>query len=589
MPNRKKRRSQLARLTSKEIPPDLLLRWGTRLCVASTLFVQAQAQVDRSWFDVSFFKDLDQLLPSFLDPDIHAHENPALDRCSFELIEDVEERPARNYLVLVIDSWRHDYAPPNEDSEATMPFLSGLLERGEVSCLTEAYASGSWTRPSTVSLISGVLPYRHRFGVSGLRTIGPNYDLGSLGPVHKRGHLPAGLTTAEQLASLRDYRTLLVSSNYIPAKHGQARFDTSTEVAVINDQGAPVIDKFFEQLDSGEGSFYAHLHFNVAHFPRVGRTYDGRFGDLEAIERVTQTSRTSLGNFGQAPIILDEAATHTNTRYRYSNLPDSHFDEVREGVTILYRWTLHNADEAIRGLFEGLEQRGMLNDTTVFITSDHGESFYDTQQLQERLHLIMTGPGIDHGQVVYDELTHVPLCVHHPNLPAGFDGRVAQSVDIPTTILSDAGVAFTGLDGTDLFVPATQWPALRLVLSESSTTNFRKLALGGMTEDGVMRRVFLSPYEPNADQLSEVYRGLEPSWIYPWPNARSCMVQVDHGELTPCTEDDLHRLDDDLRDHFPGHPFSTALERVLTEPEQRRLERGRSIVCVYSDDPACSP
>ena len=54
------------------------------------------------------------------------------------------------------------------------------------------------------------------------------------------------------------------------------------------------------------------------------------------------------------------------------------------------------ADEEIGRLLEGMKALGLLENTTIFFTSDHGEAFYEHGQ---------TG----HGFNLYDELLKVPL------------------------------------------------------------------------------------------------------------------------------------------------------------------------------------
>ena len=78
-----------------------------------------------------------------------------------------------------------------------------------------------------------------------------------------------------------------------------------------------------------------------------------------------------------------------------------------------------------------LKQRGLFNDTLIVLTSDHGESF----QQHENLSL--------HSEGVYEELVHVPLVIFNPRL---FEqniriNTITSHIDILPTLLDMVGLA----------------------------------------------------------------------------------------------------------------------------------------------------
>ena len=108
---------------------------------------------------------------------------------------------------------------------------------------------------------------------------------------------------------------------------------------------------------------------------------------------------------------------------------------------------LHNAydggiaylDDQLRVLLEELERRGVLDNTVVIVTSDHGEHFGE--------HGL-----IDHGNSLYAPLLHVPLVIRLPGAQAA-GTRVAAAVslrDIAATINDLAGIDATTLPGRSL-------------------------------------------------------------------------------------------------------------------------------------------
>jgi len=485
---------------------------------------------------------------------------------------DSPEAGPRSYVIFVVDCWRWDHAPPQLGAGETMPFLSGLVEEGRVAWFPDSYAAGSWTLGTVSSLLSGVHVYRHKNGARDLRVMSDSFS------PSREGH---GDWMPAQLKAQRGHRTLLFSSNPIPTYLVDEGFERWAEVPVIDDEGYHVVDSFLEAVDESSEPFLGYLHLNVAHNARSGRSYAGEFGDLEEIAAETGVSLADLREFGQART-GEGPLQHDHYRYGLSDQRDEHFERVKEGMEITYRWALRNADEALEQLVQGLAARGRLDDTIVFITSDHGEGFYDTQALQEQLHLTLDRPGVAHNKVVYDELTRIPLLVLGPGFHGGARPRLTSSVDVPATILADAGVEAIGLDGLDLLDEREH----ALVLSEGSIRNMRKLAITQQLPSGT-RRVFLSPWEPGAEQLQAFYRGRRPSsWLYPWPNARSCRVQQG-AELLPCEQADLEAAKVALSAHHPAHPFIEPLRLILELSDEERTARGHPVLCAGSADPYC--
>jgi arylsulfatase A-like enzyme len=81
-------------------------------------------------------------------------------------------------------------------------------------------------------------------------------------------------------------------------------------------------------------------------------------------------------------------------------------------------------DQQIGWLFDMLQKRGILEDTLVIITSDHGEQF--------------GGHGLfNHGNSLYRQLLQVPLVISFPGqLPSGDRVRKPVSLrDIPATVM----------------------------------------------------------------------------------------------------------------------------------------------------------
>jgi len=107
----------------------------------------------------------------------------------------------------------------------------------------------------------------------------------------------------------------------------------------------------------------------------------------------------------------------------------------------LYDGEITYWDEHFGALVAELQRRGIYDDMTIIVTSDHGEEFGEHG-------------GFWHGDTLYDEQLRVPLFVKLPSNARG--GTVlrhwVQSIDIMPTLLRQQGLEVPeGVQGGDLF------------------------------------------------------------------------------------------------------------------------------------------
>jgi arylsulfatase A-like enzyme len=102
------------------------------------------------------------------------------------------------------------------------------------------------------------------------------------------------------------------------------------------------------------------------------------------------------------------------------------------------------SDSLVGKIRTGLEKLGLLDDTLLIFTSDHGEEFYE--------HGSWT-----HWHALYEEAIHVPLIVRLPSvLEPGRRRDPVMLVDVYPTVGALLGIDLAGkpLDGENLFGPA---------------------------------------------------------------------------------------------------------------------------------------
>jgi arylsulfatase A-like enzyme len=117
--------------------------------------------------------------------------------------------------------------------------------------------------------------------------------------------------------------------------------------------------------------------------------------------------------------------------------------DLAQGAADAYDGSIAYLDHELGLLFDELEKRGLLENTVVVLTSDHGEEFMEH--------------GVwDHGSSLYLNSVHVPLVVSWPgHVPAGAAVTTPVSLTaVPGTILGLATGATSPLSGGNL---AGEW------------------------------------------------------------------------------------------------------------------------------------
>jgi arylsulfatase len=134
--------------------------------------------------------------------------------------------------------------------------------------------------------------------------------------------------------------------------------------------------------------------------------------------------------------------------------PGSITTEERRLLIDLYDAEIRYTDAQIGAFFEALDTRGLLDETAVIVTADHGDAFGEHGYYEHPRHL-------------HEELTQVPLVVVVPDSAAARVETPVSTLDIVPTALelvdSDAE-----LPGRSLLEIAREQPADRVVFAQAS-------------------------------------------------------------------------------------------------------------------------
>lgn len=310
-------------------------------------------------------------------------------------------------IVYVLDGLRADHLSCYGYERNTSPEIDRLAVEG---CVFEnAFAQSTWTRPSAVSLLTSCYPGVH--GIIKHNNVLPRNIITLPGVLRDNGFRTIGITAMANLATVYgfdngfdEYYELYKNEHLmgIRSRSGgkyYGKYEDSTSFAVplsedINDQAFALLDKYRKD------DLFMFLWSIDTHIP---------FAPPEAFRCFCDSSYN--GNIDG-----------TNHRFIRSE------EDLRYWIG-LYDSEIRYNDYSIGRLIEELKSLDLYEETSIFITADHGEG------------LDLSRKRLGHGGVPYDHLIHVPLVVKlsHEKREGMRVRSLVQLIDLFPTIVEIAG------------------------------------------------------------------------------------------------------------------------------------------------------
>jgi uncharacterized protein len=147
-----------------------------------------------------------------------------------------------------------------------------------------------------------------------------------------------------------------------------------------------------------------------------------------------------------------------------------------------YANSCRHLDTQIAPILEKLEAKGLLDETIVIITGDHGEEFMEHGRW-------------GHNSDFTREQIHVPLIIRMPGRPPETVTRLTSHLDLPATVLTALGVENPPEDyslGYDLFGPVTRDFAATASWSKIVYTDLEYTAVFPMKGGGFLNQVVMT-------------------------------------------------------------------------------------------------
>jgi len=314
-----------------------------------------------------------------------------------------------NIVLIVMDTQRADRTSAFGYERATTPNLAALAARGIA--FDNAHATSSWTWPSTASILTGLQNQEH--GVTDARSCFLPRELETL---------PEALQAAGYSTAAWSANPLIVADKYFD--QGFELFDaTSTGGLRRSDTLVPAVLDWLELMS--DWRFFLYLHLVDPHAPLTPLP-EGRA--LFAPDVPVTFDPRSITEYGRA-LLAGEGHASDGTPATERVVPPEH----QRWISDLYDACTWSGDLWIGRVLERLEQLGLLEQTIVVVTSDHGEELFD--------HGLAA-----HGHSLHGELTRVPLVLAGPGIDAGVRIRTPVSNrHLSPTLARLAGAEIDGL------------------------------------------------------------------------------------------------------------------------------------------------
>ena len=305
----------------------------------------------------------------------------------FPYVSNALEKP--NILLITVDSLRHDHVGAYGYALPTTPSIDRIAKEGVL--FKNAIAQGGWTSPSMNSIFTSTYPSVH-----GVESRYDNFPCEKNALIMKLRE--AGYQTPAALSA--NYFNL----GFQRKKHRFSKLAPFKEW--IAEYASPPFFLWFHINKFPHLPYNPKKPYDTMFFP------DGYSPSPATAERIEIVKKKVIIKKGSLKFEKEDM------------IP----------IKALYDGEVRMADEVVYDIYSFFKNQGILDQTIMIVTTDHGEELTE--------HGLIGHASTNWGGQLYDEIVHVPLIIRYPNLfPQGkVVNEMVEMIDIMPTLFEIIGI-----------------------------------------------------------------------------------------------------------------------------------------------------
>lgn len=311
-----------------------------------------------------------------------------------------------NILLFTIDACRPDHFGCYGYSRNTTPNIDKLADEGVL--FTHAFSQSAWTTPGMISIFTSLYP--------------PTHDVDA-----RDKTLREDILTLPGVLKRNGYTVPVLPRFVDIPNYWHLCFDTVDKEPFQGEEGEDLlalIDVYKKE------KFFIWYHYHGLHLPyNPPSPYDRIF--REDIPDATSADPEAVVTVKKKSVIK-----HGSINFS---------DGDKKTIGSLYDGQLRQLDDYVGRLIGKMEDWGILDNTLIVLTSDHGEELFE--------HGFIGHASTSLNAKLYDEIIRIPWIIWWPKkLEHKNVDELVQQIDIMPTILDILGLPVPeGLQGSSLF------------------------------------------------------------------------------------------------------------------------------------------
>jgi arylsulfatase A-like enzyme len=342
-----------------------------------------------------------------------------------------------NVILISLDTVRADRLGSYGNPRNTSPNIDKLASQGVL--FENAYTQAPWTLPAMATVHTSLYPTEH-------------------GAIQGRLRIKKNLNTLAEQMKNNNYKTMAVTTHpFVDSKHGFAQgfdiFDERNHQGAYDASAERLTQKAIKLLsDNIDDKFFLWVHYFDPHSAYLNHE-EFSYGQKPP-GNLPDTLKASILN----------------------NMLDKLNSEDVEFIFDIYDEEISYTDSSIGQLLDAVDKLGLMDNTAIILTADHGEEFMERARF-------------GHGRNTYDELIRVPLIIYNPQEKELSGLRVRHSVEtreIAKTVLEICGIENSHFGGNNLLDVARDNgdTTTYLAFSEGSSTGSKGTVNHAVIGDG---------------------------------------------------------------------------------------------------------